>query len=223
MTNRSRGPCAIEGCPKEATATIYCQMHYRRFRLYGDPNFTQNKQRRHFEKSNIKYCETHVEVELTQGKIALIDFDDVVLVADKAWHFSASTGYAYWQQESMQQLLLGKAPHGFEIDHENRNKLDNRRKNISFQTNRDNAINSERSDNKKSVAYHRASGKYQAYIVVTKYIQIYLGLYLTEELGKQALKRAEKLYGECNMDIPRFKTAWKLMRLEKADTEKRDE
>jgi len=221
----NRRLCVVEGCNKAATATVYCQMHYRRFRLYGDPNKFINKQRRACEASQITICGNHAEVELTQDKVALIDLVDVERIKEFNWYFSSSTGYAYSAKAgtSMQQFLIGKAPEGYEIDHGNRNKLDNRRDNIKHKTETDNCYNTERSDKKKSVAFHKASGKYQAYIGLGKYAQIYLGLFLTETEALKAQKKANALFVECNFDLVLFKPAWKLMRGRKADTEKKDE
>lgn len=200
-------------------------MHYRRFRLYGDPNITIRQQRRSSESSEIILYEHYAEVELTQDKWATIDLADVPNIEGMNWYYSASTGYAYSGKAgtSMQQHLLDKAPFGHEIDHQDRDKLNNRRKNISFQSQSNNAYNKAQTDNAKHVSFHRASGKYQAYITMGKYTQIYLGLYLTEDVARRAHLNGIKLFVQLNFDLAKFKPAWKLMRLQKQDTVKADE
>lgn len=38
-----RPKCSIEGCNKPNLAQTYCDMHYRRFKRHGDPNFVNPK------------------------------------------------------------------------------------------------------------------------------------------------------------------------------------
>lgn len=35
---RTIRPCSIDGCDKDVVALGYCELHYRRFKKYGDPN-----------------------------------------------------------------------------------------------------------------------------------------------------------------------------------------
>ena len=92
----------------------------------------------------------------------------------------------------MHQFLIGRAPSGMEIDHDDRNKLNNRRKNIKFVTFTENRTNTDRSD-KSGISYHKYSGKFQAYGIVDGK-QVYLGLFLTKEQAEEKV------------------AAWKIMR-----------
>ena len=211
--------CLVEECGYLATATIYCQMHYRRLRLYGDVNYTKTIQRRQNEISIVnvvKLGEEHEwygEVKLTQGKIAIIDIADVELVEQYNWYYSSSTGYAYSGKigTSMQQFLIGKAPTGYEIGHEDRDKLNNRRGNIKFVTYSENHKNTAESDN-AGISFHAPSWKWQAYLWEQgQRAQIYLGVYKTKKEAIKARKIAEILRPAYNSSIE-FKTAWKIMR-----------
>lgn len=217
--------CSVETCDQKAETLGYCQMHYRRFHLYGDPNFVKRVQRKPGADSQVRLVEDYAEVELTQGKWAKIDLEDVDRVKQHNWKYSATTGYAYSDKlgEALHQFLIGKAPFGHEIDHGNRDKLDCRKNNIAIVSQSVNAYNKAQTDNAQHISYHSPSGKWQAYITMGKSDQVYLGLYETKELAKIAQFNGRKLWVDCNFDRAKFKPAWKLMRLMKADTEKRDE
>lgn len=34
--------CSVDGCQRPHSSLSYCSLHWKRFHLYGDPNFTQN-------------------------------------------------------------------------------------------------------------------------------------------------------------------------------------
>ena len=201
----SKKLCIIEDCGKPMIAKGWCQMHYRRVAKYGDPHSVQRVQRSPNDSSKIILLGDHALVELTQGKVALVDLDDVEKVQQYNWNYSSSTGYAYSGKvgTSMQQHLLGRAPEGMEISHEDRNKLNNRRSNLRFVTFSENHYNTEQSDN-SGISFHKPSGKYQAYGIVDRK-QKYLGLFPTEALAKERV------------------TAWKIMRRRGKDEEAKAE
>lgn len=82
-----------------------------------------------------------------KGRIVFVDKD---VASWWAWDdlYYNKTGYLVYKvghkHYSVHQLIMGKAPKGFCIDHINRNKLDNRRKNLRFVTYSENSINSDR-------------------------------------------------------------------------------
>lgn len=208
-----KGMCRVEGCPKKATATIYCQMHYRRKRLYGDVNFVYRIQRRpSVGFSAIHYnAEGFLEVELTQEKLAKIDSDDLKLICGKNWNWSSTTGYAYWQNISMQQMLLGKKKPGLYIDHIDRDKLNNRRENLRLVSNSINCKNSTRSDEAFGYSYHKWSGKYQAYVDIDSK-SIYLGLFTTGQAASEARTTALGMLESGLVKPDEFKQVWKSRR-----------
>ncbi|QDV72476.1 HNH endonuclease [Botrimarina mediterranea] len=78
------------------------------------------------------------EIPLTQGKFALVDDEDYDrLVSRGSWFFQAE-GYAVrnerrpggGQQMVKMHRLIMNAPDGFDVDHINNDKLDNRRVNL---------------------------------------------------------------------------------------------
>lgn len=84
------------------------------------------------------------------GKVAVINLEDALELGKSFWHLK-DNGYAsrgVWSrekkrtlQEYMHQILC---PTDQKVDHENRNKLDNRRSNLRPTTNRQNSVNREK-------------------------------------------------------------------------------
>lgn len=84
-----------------------------------------------------------IKIPMHGGLFALIDDDDYPLVAGSTWHRN-SHGYPtakIGQKTKTLHRVLLTASAGFEIDHINRNKLDNRRANLRFVTRSQNLAN----------------------------------------------------------------------------------
>lgn len=89
------------------------------------------------KESAIRLYEDHAEVELTQGRWALIDLADVPLVAGFCWTL-VEARYNFYAIRRVQGYPLGmhRALMGLqkgdrrEVDHRNNNGLDNRRANL---------------------------------------------------------------------------------------------
>lgn len=90
---------------------------------------------------------TAVRIPLAGGAHALIDADDEPLVGARRWHLHTN-GYASTRERIdgrctriyMHRLILAPAA-GTEVDHINRDKLDNRRSNLRQAPRRLNAVN----------------------------------------------------------------------------------
>lgn len=88
-------------------------------------------------------------IPLTQGQVAFVDDEDYKKVKCYRWYFEKATGYARgsiktgekWRKVLMHQVVLGKAPENHEVDHINRNKLDNQKKNLRYVTRSQNQAN----------------------------------------------------------------------------------
>jgi len=92
------------------------------------------------------------KIKLTQGRYALVDDEDFNWLNQWKWCFDRSNGYAHRNQWVngknrkiyMHRIILGN-PRGIlikvETDHKNRNKLDNRRKNLRVVTRSENVLN----------------------------------------------------------------------------------
>lgn len=85
------------------------------------------------------------EVILTRGYVALIDDEDLPLVSQYRWWASSSKKpYAFTQiarKNLFMHRLITNAPTGVEVDHINREPLDNRRNNLRLCSRIENCLN----------------------------------------------------------------------------------
>lgn len=93
-------------------------------------------------------------IQLTQGKVALVDDADYPELAKYKWHakrhrhlwyagrYDKEVDHHGRRQYVRMHRQIMKAKPGQQMDHENRNGLDNRRMNLRFCTNSQNAANS---------------------------------------------------------------------------------
>jgi hypothetical protein len=109
------------------------------------------------------------QISLSNGGVALVDDADHALVSRWKWRL-APNGYArrstYRGCMLMHRLVYGDVPAGLEVDHINRNKLDNRRANLRAVTHNVNQRNAPGGRNNtsgyKGVSYDKARGKWRA-------------------------------------------------------------
>lgn len=150
------------------------------------------------------------EIQLTQGKVALIDDEDFDLVDQFKWTVVSKANkifYAYRMPSRklgkrapilMHRFILG-AEKGQQVDHVNGDGLDNRRENLRFSTQSENLQNMHagRGSSKfKGVGWFESSGKWRAKTKFNgKYIHI--GLFSSEiEAAKAYNEKALELFGE---------------------------
>jgi len=137
----------------------------------------------------------------------LFDDEDLDLISNYRW-FLHTGGYAYasiWNGTRktrknilMHRLIMG-FPKNIDIDHKNRNKLDNRRINLRFATRSQNIINKKVSGIRKKIL---SGGKvrWQARIKINQK-ENFLGVFNTKKEAQKARARKEyDYYGEfaCN-------------------------
>lgn len=142
-----------------------------------------------------------MEIELTQGKVALIDDEDFEKISKSSWCFDSSNGYPVSRIKGIRVRLhrfILKPHKGEYVDHINRNKLDNRRKNLRIVDAKANVRN--RGLNKNNTSGYKGvtkvKDKWRAQISLD-YKFIDLGLYETpQEAAKVYNKHARKLHGE---------------------------
>lgn len=139
------------------------------------------------------------EIELSLGKVALIDAEDLPLVDHHNWYAAHING-KYWYAFSttmpisaMSRLILG-ATKGQLVDHINRDTLDNRRCNLRFATRSQNSANAvkqrkPRSSRYKGVSWCKQHRKWLATIQVNGTPRR-LGLFETEQAAAQAYNTA---------------------------------
>ena len=103
------------------------------------------------------------EVTLTKGYKALVDLEDLEIIANFNWcviERPSGNAHAMRKDKNNQvvwmhhQVLNRKASLIYDIDHENGNGLDNRKFNLSLKTRRDNSLNSNRSRNASLIELH---------------------------------------------------------------------
>lgn len=145
----------------------------------------------------VKYAE-FTEIHTKKDEIILVDNDDFELVSNYCWYVSTK-GYAYSRKNkkhiSMHRLLMN--PVKLQVDHINRNKLDNRKCNLRLVTNQQNQYNTKVPMNNKSgvkgVYYNKECNKWCAQINLNGKTKN-LGLFEDIEEAKQVRVLAEKEY-----------------------------
>lgn len=147
------------------------------------------------------------EIALTRGKVALVDDEDYEYLAKWKWHVD-NNGYArrnvrvcIGRQRAviMHRELAGVTSSTVDVDHINRDKLDNRRCNLRPCTRRENALNvgkRKRATSRfKGVHWVKHVRKWQARITVHQATQN-LGLFSHElDAARAYNKAAQKHFG----------------------------
>lgn len=141
-------------------------------------------------------------INLTQGKHTLVDDADFDELNSFKWTFinDSTTGHAYRKVKGkttyMHRVLMNPSKDK-EVDHVNRNGLDNRRSNLRICTHAQNNFNLPISKRNKTgatgVRFHKRHGKWYAQITVSKKYK-HLGCFVEYEDACRARKQAEALY-----------------------------
>lgn len=136
----------------------------------------------------------------TVRALALIDDEDAALVDGHSWHLSGP-GYAAAKikgKEVYLHRLLTGATKGQEVDHINRDRLDNRRANLRLVDHLTNMQNTGSRDGSTSryrgVSWHKERRKWVVYVKVAG-VQHYCGLFEDEdEAAAVAVAARERLH-----------------------------
>jgi hypothetical protein len=137
-----------------------------------------------------------IEIQLTQGKVALIDDEDYPLVCQFKWYAKKNhcTMYACTGERNtyMHALIAGKY-----CDHRNGNGLDNRRCNLRFATFAQNSQNRSgflnRTSKYKGVSFDTARNKWRVEIKANGQ-DTWIGRYSTEQEAALAYDKAALYY-----------------------------
>jgi hypothetical protein len=149
------------------------------------------------------------EIELFTGELAIIDDEDFERVSQHKWHRTiGKSGIVYARrQEISDNKVINISLHGFilsntttlEIDHKNRNGLDNRKCNLRLATHQQNSWNrgvNGKIQYKGVSAYKNRKSTYRAQIRMNDKIT-YLGCFKTPEAAALAYdKKAYEIQGE---------------------------
>lgn len=142
------------------------------------------------------------EVKLSKGAVAQVDDEDLERVNRYSWHFDGRYGSAtIWNKElkKYEKKYLHRyvmdAPKYKEIDHINRDKLDNRKANLRYCTRAENISNKERinKSGKRGVFKEKNSSRYLAYITIRGRL-IRLGTWDTKEEASLVRKAVEGIF-----------------------------
>lgn len=147
-------------------------------------------------------------IPLTRGYVALVDEGDYELLSKRNWMTAIRERSIYAVScesrsngggTTYMHRLLVNAKKGEQVDHVNHNGLDNRRANLRICTvaqNRQNQRKTRGSSKYKGVCWHKAGGKWRAYIK-RESRQRGLGCYEIEEDAARAYDRAAvEMFGE---------------------------
>lgn len=137
-------------------------------------------------------------VKISNNQIMICNANDWKKYSDIAWY--NVKGYAsasYKGKRIYFHRLILNPPSNKEVDHINRNKLDNRRENLRIVSHNANMANRGAMKNSKTkipgVYWHKHRQKYFVEIKVDK-TRICLGAYKTLEEAKKVREQAEKEY-----------------------------
>lgn len=120
-------------------------------------------------------------------KHTIFDKKHIGKIQGKRWSVDGR-GYVRTYKERLHQIILG-TKEGFEIDHINRNKLDNRDKNLRFVTHAQNNWNKPC----KGIHKHTQTNKWVVQIKVNNK-HYHIGCFKTQKEAKEARKLAELKY-----------------------------
>jgi hypothetical protein len=124
----------------------------------------------------------------------IVDPQDEWLLSEYTWHVSkfgyaqgnVKLGHNRYLSVLLHHFITGVPIHPFEVDHWDRNKMNNRRSNLRYIIHRDNVLNSERIDNATNIYYRKSTGKYAVLFNAHRVDEFYVGSFATQHEAEQA-------------------------------------
>jgi hypothetical protein len=149
----------------------------------------------------------YFEIPLTRGLVTIVDQDVAESLVGRKWYASLQDGHPYAKQSfkisgvtstRFLHRVIVNAPRGMQVDHINRNTLDNRRENLRICTKREQAFNKRKrcdglGSSFKGVYKARKSDRWTARIRFDGKAQ-WLGTYDTEIEAAAAYNVAAKSF-----------------------------
>lgn len=179
--------CTVDGKP-------YCNKHYQKMKMYGTPEGRVRKRTNQY----IVHGEV-LEIITAKGDVILADTEDLDKIRRYSWCIS-KTGYAVANNGKkvikMHRYILDLEDPDIQVDHRNRNRVDNRRKNLRCCTVVENKRNvGVKPGNRLGVLGIRRTpaGKYNVRIVKDR-VEHHIGNFLTLEEAIAARNKAERKY-----------------------------
>ena len=133
--------CKAEGCEEQGKLLGYCHRHYYQMRRHGKTTMVSNTTPNEiFEKDGICYLKLYDIHNFERSEIATFSPEDKEMVGGKRWGLTGN-GYVVSQQYGLLHRFLLGAKSYEEIDHKDRNPLNNCRDNLRFCTSAQNKAN----------------------------------------------------------------------------------
>lgn len=196
--------CSVKGCNvSKIHAKGLCKRHYEINRRYGTPY-----RRTVWDRNEIEIVDDYAEIYIYNNKCVevgrtKIDIEDIEKVKEYKWHYANKQKYVEARIDGKNvrlHRLIMKAPAGKEVDHINRDVLDNRKMNLRVCTRAENAKNRalevKNTSGYSGVTWHRTHKKWMASIQVDNEV-VHLGYFKNLDLAKEVrIEAEEKYYGE---------------------------
>ncbi len=148
------------------------------------------------------FAQETCKIELTKNVYALIDKEDYELVSQYHWTYDGRYARRNFYKNNkptkvyLHRFILGSKS-TLDIDHINRDKLDNRRSNLRLCSRTENSRNKNKSKNNTSgisgVYWHKAAKKWAARIRAPGK-SVHLGVFDDINLAKKVRQDAERKY-----------------------------
>ena len=145
------------------------------------------------------------KINLTQGKVALVDEEDFIILSSVRWYCVRFRGKFYAQgmidgKPVYMHRFIVKANRRFDIDHKDGNGLNNRKSNLRACTKSQNQGNrgtaSHNTSGFKGVSAHPSFKGFRAFIRKNG-IQQHIGIFQTaSQAAREYDKKAKELFGE---------------------------
>lgn len=190
--------CSVENCASPIHGRKLCSKHYKRWYKGKNPHAPSIRDARSYLDSG-EYIAIPLGVGASQGW-AIVDKENEWLTQYK-WHINkqgyASRDPAIQTPNLMHHLIIGRPKKGYDIDHINRDKLDNTKVNLRYVTRSVNCHNSSKSNGVKysahrGVTYDIARDRFKASLTINGNTRVMYAS--TEEIAINKRKQLEDLY-----------------------------